>query len=176
MNFCGSVVAATLCKIPFFSSPSAFAVHAPVWMQIDGLVGQAEIHRHHGELHAAAALQEDDGVVVGNGEMFAEAGFGGGVDAFKFGRAVAHFHDGHAGAAPVEEFFADALEDGKRKAAGPALKLKARLMARWGGGGAHDGVILSVCSGRRRVRHVPAVCLADQNNRIANRSRRGKGG
>ena len=38
-----------------------------------------------------------------------------GVDALKFGRAVAHLHDGHATAAPVEKLFADAFEDRKRK-------------------------------------------------------------
>src|SRR5207245_766026 len=41
--------------------------------------------------------------------------FRGGVDAFKFGRAVAHLHDGHAAAAPVEKLLADAFKDGKRK-------------------------------------------------------------
>ena len=37
-----------------------------------------------------------------------------GVDALKFGRAVAHLHDGHAAPAPVEKLFAYAFEDGKR--------------------------------------------------------------
>ena len=50
--------------------------------------------------------------------MLAEAGFGGGDDAFEFGRAVGHLHDGHAAAVPVEQFFADALEDGKGKRRG----------------------------------------------------------
>ncbi len=81
----------------------------------------------HGELHAAATLQEDDGVVVGNGEELAQAGFGVGDDAFEFGRAVAHLHDGHAAAAPVEQLFADALEDGKGQGAGAGIEVKGAL-------------------------------------------------
>src|ERR1700675_397893 len=71
------------------------------------LAGEAEIHGGHGELHAAAALKKAHGVFVGNAHELAKAGFGVGNDAFKFGRAVAHFHDGHAAATPVEELFAD---------------------------------------------------------------------
>jgi hypothetical protein len=53
---------------------------------------------------------------------------------------VAHFHDGHAGAAPIEEFFADALEDGERQGAGACVEIEDALDgAIWGGGGAHDG-------------------------------------
>ena len=82
---------------------------------VNGLSGKGEIHRGHGELHASAALDEDDGVVLGNPEKISELLFRGGVDALKFGRAVAHLHHGRAAAAPVEKLLADAFEDGKRK-------------------------------------------------------------
>ena len=112
--------------------------------KIDRLAGKTEVHRDHGELHAAAALEEKDGVVVGDGKMFAQAGFGGGVDAFEFGRTVRHFHDGHAGAVPVEEFFADALQDGEREGCGSCVEVVGALGGAGCGGGAHDGLILSV--------------------------------
>jgi hypothetical protein len=38
-----------------------------------------------------------------------------GDDAFEFRRAVAHLHHGHAAAAPIKQFLADTLEDGKGK-------------------------------------------------------------
>ena len=57
-------------------------------------------------------------------QEFAEASFGVGDDAFEFGRAVAHFHDGHAAAAPVEEFFADALEHGEWQRAGAGVEVE----------------------------------------------------
>ena len=59
--------------------------------------------------------------------MLAQAGFGGGDDAFEFRRAVAHLHDGHAAAAPIEQFFADALEHGKRQSARPGVEIEDAL-------------------------------------------------
>src|SRR3984957_10694490 len=91
---------------------------------VDGLAGEAEIHGNHGELHAAAALKEEHCVFVGNAHKLAEARFRLGNDAFELGRAVAHFHDGHAAAAPVEELFADPLEDGEWEGAGAGIEIE----------------------------------------------------
>jgi len=44
---------------------------------------------------------------------------------------VAHFHDGHAAAAPIEELFADALEHGKRQCAGPGIEVEGALGSLW---------------------------------------------
>ena len=133
----------------FFQFAESFGGPGAGVEQVDGLAGEAEVHRDHGELHAAATLQEEDGVVVGDRQMLAQAGFGGGVDAFEFGRAVGHFHDGHAGAVPVEEFFADALEYGKGKRGRSCVEVEGALGGACCGGGAHDGVILSVVVLRR---------------------------
>jgi len=77
---------------------------------VDGLSGQAEVHGRHSELHAAAALHENHRIFVRDSEQLAQLSFRIRVDAFKFRRAVAHFHHRHAAAMPVEQFFADALE------------------------------------------------------------------
>ena len=37
---------------------------------------------------------------------------------------MAHFHDGHAASTPVEELFADALEDGKWEGAGAGVEVE----------------------------------------------------
>src|ERR1700736_6304768 len=113
---------------------------------VDRLAGEAEIHRSHGELHAAAALQEDHGVFVGDAHELAQAGFGVGNDAFKFGGAVTHFHDGHAAATPVEELFANALEHGKGQGAGAGVEVKCSFGGLSLGqmhGRSHDAKILS---------------------------------
>src|SRR4029077_5009904 len=44
--------------------------------QIDGLAGQAKVHGNHSELHASAALEENDRVFAGNSQMLAKTGFG----------------------------------------------------------------------------------------------------
>ncbi len=116
---CGDVV-----ENAFFQFADGFGGPHSGVQHVYGLAGEAEIHGDHGELHAAAALEEDDGVFVGNAQEFAEAGFGVGDDAFEFGGAVAHFHDGHAAAAPVEELFADALEDGEWQRAGAGVEVE----------------------------------------------------
>src|SRR5260370_27263499 len=46
-NFSASVDAATVCSTPFFSSPSAFAVHVPVCSKSTGLPGR---HRFIGTM------------------------------------------------------------------------------------------------------------------------------
>jgi hypothetical protein len=116
---CGDVV-----EDAFFQFADGFGgPHAGV-QYVDRLAGDAEIHGDHGELHAAAALEKYDGVFVGDAHELAEAGFGVGNDAFEFGGAVAHFHDGHAAATPVEELFADALEDGKGERTGAGVEVE----------------------------------------------------
>src|SRR5262249_12614637 len=61
------------------------------------------------------------------------------VDSFKFGGAVGKLHHGHARAAVVEEFFADAFEDrqGQGRGAGGEI-VRARARALGGGGGESD--------------------------------------
>src|SRR5882757_1149093 len=61
--------------------------------------------------------------------MFAKSSFGGRIDAFKFRRPVAHFHDGHTGTAPVEQFLADALQHRKRQSRRPRIKIEGALDA-----------------------------------------------
>ena len=100
------------------SSPLAGVDH------VNGLAWQSQIHRHHGKLQAGPALQKDHRVVFGNAEMLAQAGFGGGVDAFIFRRAVAHLHDGHAAAMPIEQFFADAFQNAQRQRARPGVEIE----------------------------------------------------
>src|SRR6266576_1147453 len=97
---------------------------------------EAEVHRGHGELHAAAPLNEDNGVVLGDSQETAKPLFRGGVDALKFRRAVAHLHYGHAAAAPVEKLFADAFKDWKRKCSRTGVEVVDAL----GGAGA-DGCV-----------------------------------
>ncbi len=62
--------------------------------------------------------------------------FRGGIDALKFGGAVAHLHDGHAAAAPVEKFLADAFEDRKRKRRRTRVEIENAL-----GGACADGCV-----------------------------------
>ena len=102
-------------KESFFQFADGFGGPSAGMEDVNGFSGEAEIHRRHRELQAAAALDEDDGVVAGDPEKVAELLFRSGDDALKFRGTVAHLHHGHASAAPVEEFLADALEDGERK-------------------------------------------------------------
>ena len=55
----------------------------------------------------------------------------------------------HAGAVPVEEFFANALEYGKGKRGRSCVEVIGALDGAFCGGGAHDGLILSVVVSRR---------------------------
>src|SRR5262249_36232192 len=66
----------------FFQFAESFLSPSAGVQNIHGFTGQAKVHGHHGKLHAAAALQEQDGILVGNGQVFEEAGFSGGDDAF----------------------------------------------------------------------------------------------
>jgi len=134
---CGDVV-----EDAFFQFTDGFGGPHPGVQNVYRLAGEAEIHGDHGELHAAAALEEEYGVIVGDAHELAEAGFGVSNDAFEFGRAVAHFHDGHAAAAPVEELFADALEHGERERTGAGVEVECSfggLGLRQMHGRGHDG-------------------------------------
>src|SRR5579862_4777141 len=121
--FHGFSVGGDAMRDAFFELGEGFGGPGSRVQNVHWLARQAQIHWYQGELSAAATLQKDYGVIIGNRQMLAQAGFGGGVDAFKFGRTMAHFHHGHAGAAPVEELFADALENGKREGAGAGVEV-----------------------------------------------------
>ena len=111
----------------FFQFADGFGGPHTGVQDVDWFAGKAEIHRSHGELHAAAALQENYRVVVGDGEDAAEALFGLGDDAFEFFGAMAHLHHGHAATAPIEELFADALEYGQGKGTGSGVEIEGAL-------------------------------------------------
>ncbi len=51
-------------KEPFFQFTNGFGGPSAGVKNINGFSRKAEVHRRHSELHAAAALNEDDGVVV----------------------------------------------------------------------------------------------------------------
>src|SRR5439155_26637540 len=92
--------------------------------KVNRFAGKTEIHRSKGELRAAASLHKNDGVVVRNRQVLAQTRFGCGVDTFKFRRAMAHFHDRHAGTAPIEQFFADAFEYRKWQRTGACVEIE----------------------------------------------------
>ena len=134
---CGDVVEGA-----FFQFADGFGGPRSGVQNVYRLAGEAQIHGGHGELHAAATLEKYHGVFVGNAHEFAEAGFGVGNDAFEFGGAVAHFHDGHAAAAPVEELFADTLEHGEWQCTGAGVEVECSfggLGLRQMYGRSHDG-------------------------------------
>jgi len=67
--------------------------------------------------------------------VLAQAGFRGGIDGLEFRRAMAHFPHGHAGAAPVEQFFANALEHGERERGGAGVEIEDTFCS----GSSHEG-------------------------------------
>ena len=67
-----------------------------------GLLVLHEVHRDGRELLGGAALQEEHLVVVGNLQELAQVGLGRLDDVREGLGAVAHLHDGHAGAVVVE--------------------------------------------------------------------------
>src|SRR6266849_3386683 len=107
---------------------------------IHGLSRKAKVHRGHGELHAPPALNEHDRILLGDPEEIPELLFCGRVDTHKFGRPVAHLHDRHATAAPVEQFLTNAFKDRKRKRSRPRIEIKSALGSSFGKRGRiHDG-------------------------------------
>ena len=124
---------------------------------VHGLAGQAKIHGNHAELEAAPTLKKDHSVVVGDGEEAAQLLLRRRVDALVFGRAVAHFHDGHAAASPIEELFANALEYGKRQGCGAGIEIENTFGGRnRSGRRTHGNLILS---NRLAPRPGPSDCL-----------------
>ena len=64
----------------------------------------AEVEWDAGELGGRAALEEDDGVVVGDSEELTQIGFRFLDDEVEFFSPVTHLHDAHAAAAVVVKF------------------------------------------------------------------------
>jgi hypothetical protein len=82
--------------------------------EVDGgrlRLAAGEIQRNQGILAKSPALHEQDLVVGGDVQQFAQVGFRLRVDRNEFGAAVAHLHHGHAAAMPVEHLGGRLLED-----------------------------------------------------------------
>jgi hypothetical protein len=72
--------------------------------------GRQQVERHRGVLALRAALQEQHLVMRGDAQQRAQVAFRFLGDRHEVGAAMAHFHDGHAGAVPVEQLLLRALE------------------------------------------------------------------
>src|SRR5215831_18909552 len=129
-----------------------------------GLSWQAKIHGNHAELETAAALKENHRVLVGNCKETAQLLLRRCIDAFVFRRAVAHFHDGHAAAAPVEQLLADAFKYRQGQGGGARVEIE-KTFSGWdrSGGPTHGNLILS--NGFTRARAGGAASVALQNSR-----------
>ena len=77
-----------------------------------------QVQGDHAELHGGAALEEEDLIALGDVHQLAELGLGIVEDLLEHLGAVAHLHNGHAGAIVVGDFRAGALEDLQRKHGG----------------------------------------------------------
>jgi len=113
---------------------------------VDGVVRGAEVERHGGELACGAALEEEDGVFRRDLEEGAEIRFGLLDYVEKLLAAVAHFHDAHAGSAPVVELGLGTEEDVFREGGGAGGEVEDAILGLgegWGLGvelgGAFDG-------------------------------------
>ena len=85
---------------------------------IAGLTVLHEVHGHHGELHGAAALNEQDLVVVRDVHQLAQVGLGLVGDLLEHLGAVAHLHDAHTAATVVHHLVPDLLQHGLRHHSG----------------------------------------------------------
>ena len=74
-----------------------------------------EVHGHHGELQARAALEAEDLVAVRDAHQLFDERDDAVVDGLELGRPVAALHDGHAGPFVVEELGLHALEHRQRQ-------------------------------------------------------------
>src|SRR5271170_7807945 len=119
----------------FFEFADGFGGPSAGVQNVNGLAGERKVLRHGRKLHAAATLDEDDGVVLRDGQELAKILLRRIVDGFKFRGAVRHFHDGHAGAAVIEQLLSDAFEYGKRQSRGSGVEINGALER--GGSGAH---------------------------------------
>lgn len=86
---------------------------------IDGGGGGAEVEWHGGELGGGATLEEENGIFRWDLKEGAEIRFSFLDYGEKFFASVTHFHDAHAGSAPVVEFRLGPEEDVFREGGGP---------------------------------------------------------
>ena len=97
----------------------------------DDVVGAAalgqQVHRHHGELQAGAALQEQHGVVVGDAGERADVGLGRVEDRFERLRPVADLQDRHADARQRDEIALRLFEDGLGQDGGTGAEVEDAL-------------------------------------------------
>jgi len=94
---------------------------------IHRLSRQAQVHRHHRELHAPPALHEDHRVLFRDGQKPAQVLLRGVVDGLKFRGAVRKLHHRHAGAAIIQQLFPDALQHRQRQRRGPGVEIEGAL-------------------------------------------------
>ena len=81
----------------------------------DNVVGDAvfhQIHGQHGKLQGSTALNEQNLVIVGNVHQLPQIRFRFVIDGLENLGAVGHFHHGHTGAAVIEHFIPDFLQNG----------------------------------------------------------------
>lgn len=103
---------------------------------VDGGVGRgAEVEGDGGELGGGAALEEEDGVVVGDGEEAAEVGLGLLDDGVELFASVRHLHDAHAGGSEVEEVGLGLEDDGFWEGGGAGCEVEYGAAVGAGGGG-----------------------------------------
>ncbi len=89
-----------------------------------------DVHRHHRELEAGAALQEQDMVAVGNAGERADVALGTLDDFVEWLRAVADLEDRHADAGHRQEVLACLFEDLDRKHGRPGGKIENAIRCR----------------------------------------------
>jgi hypothetical protein len=93
-----------------------------------GRVGRHRSHqveRHHGELHMAAALHEENVVLLRNVEQRAKHLLGLVMHLSKGLAAVADLHDGAASASEIQQFVPDLFQNFERQFRGTCRKIKA---------------------------------------------------
>jgi hypothetical protein len=83
-----------------------------------------EVHRQDRKLQGGATLQEQRLVVLRYAHQFPEVGLRLGMDRHVFLAAVAHLHDGLAGAVPVEHFRRRFGEDFLRQDSGSRAEIE----------------------------------------------------
>jgi hypothetical protein len=90
---------------------------------------------------------------------------------------MAHLHDRHAAAAPVEEFLADSFEDGKRKRSWTGVEIVDALGGLCGNcRGAQEGQVLSLplnFSATEKVSFLPSLTIQSIRNYRPFRTTRG---
>ena len=79
-------------------------------LHIAGLAVFHQVHGNHGKLQRAAALNEQDPVIVRDAHDLPQVGLGLLGDAVEDLGAVAHLHDAHTGTTVVHHFIPDLLQ------------------------------------------------------------------